>query len=197
MSIGKLTHSNSHTDYVCQVYTAGEVDAPPSRDDYAFGSFVHIELDNGSRLAGIIHDTMLFNPDFARMGPRLSPRPELAVFSPDYLNEKAILVGIVAVGMVEGAGHVEQGVPPLSASTDALVECMTDEEIEAFHQGDPAPRLAYAPLLIAQGSPLTLPLLRQVTARLGPLFPEQADLLRVLEEDLAWQAQIGPLGGAR
>jgi len=197
MSIGKIIKSNSHTDYICQVYGPGEVKTPPTREDYAFGTFVRVELGDERWLVGIIYDTMLFNPDFGRLGPRLSPEPELAVFSPDYLNEKAILVGIAAVGMMDATGNVVQGVPALAASTDALVERMTDDQVRTFHQGNPIPQLAYAPLLLAQGSPLALPLLQTVIARLMALFPNQADLLAVLQDDLAWKAQVGPLGGAR
>jgi hypothetical protein len=57
--------------------------------------------------------------------------------------------------------------------------------------------VAYAPLLLAQGSPLALPLLRAAITRLRTLFPEQQHVLRVLEEDLAWKAQIGPMGGVK
>ena len=197
MPLGQIIKSNSHTDYICQVYSPGEVETPPAREDYAFGTFVRVELGNDRWLVGIIYDTMLFNPDFGRLGPRLSPEPELAVFSPDYLNEKATLVGIAAVGMMDAAGNVVQGVPALAASTDALVERMTDDQVRTFHQGNPIPQLAYAPLLLAQGSPLALPLLQTVIARLMALFPNQADLLAVLQDDLAWKAQVGPLGGAR
>jgi len=197
MFIGKIIKSNSHTDYICQVYSPGEVETPPAPEDYAFGTFVRVEMGNDRWLVGIIYDTMLFNPDFGRLGPRLSPEPELAVFSPDYLNEKATLVGIAAVGMMDAAGKGVQGVPSLAASTDALVERMTDEQIRTFHQGNPIPQLAYAPLLLAQGSPLALPLLQTVIVRLMALFPDQAALLAVLQDDLAWKAQIGPLGGVR
>jgi hypothetical protein len=193
--IGKLVKSNSHTDYVCQVYGPGEVASPPTPEDCAFGTFVRIALGDDRWLVGIIYDTILFNPDFGRLGPRLSPEPDLAVFSPDYLNEKATLVGISAIGTIDATGS-SQGVPPLAAGGDALVERMTDDEVRTFHQGASAPQVAYAPLLLAQGSPLALPLLRAAIARLRTLFPEQQHVLRVLEEDLAWKAQIGPMGGA-
>ena len=195
--LGKIIKSNSHTDYVCQIYGPGEVARPPAREDYAFGTFVRVELGDDGWLVGIIYDTMLFNPDFGRLGPRLSPEPELAVFSPDYLNEKATLIGIAAVGTMSRVGNVMQGVPSLAASTDALVEPLTDEQIRTFHQGSPIPQLAYAPLLLAQGSPLALSLLRAVTTAVMRLFPDQAALLSVLRDDLEWKAQIAPLGGAR
>lgn len=195
MQLGKIVKSDGHVSYVCQVYGRGEVRQPPQPDDYTFGTFVAIALPNRRSLVGIIYDTMLFNPEFGRLGPRLSPEAELAVFSPDYLNERATLVCITAVGMVDADGRAAQGVPPLAATSDAVVERMADEQIRAFHALDGAPQLAYAPLLIAQRSPLALPLLRAVIAHLTALFPEQSGLLAVLGDDLAWKAQVGPLGG--
>ena len=197
MLIGKIIKSNTHTDYICQVYGPGEKESPPAREDYAFGTFVGVDLGEGRCLVGIIYDTMLFNPDFGRMGPRLSPEAELAVFSPDYLEEKAVLIGILAVGMVATSGAVLQGVPPLAATSDALVEKLTDDEIRVFHRGKPALQLAYAPLVLAQKSPLALHLLQTVIDRLVSLFPEQVGLLSVVKSDLAWKAQIGPMGGVR
>jgi len=196
MLIGKIVKSNSHTDYVCQVYGSGEVAQPPAREDYGFGTFVRIELDKYRWLVGIIYDTQLVNPDFGRLGPRLSPQSELAVFSPDYLNEKATLVGIAAIGAMSTAGQVFQGVPDLATSADALVEWMTEDQVRAFHQRNPALQLAYAPLLLAQGSPLALHLLRKVVGRLVAFFPEHTAMLSVLRANLEWKAQVGPLGGA-
>ena len=37
----------------------------------------------------MIYNTILMNPEFGSLGPRLSPKSELEIFSPDYLNEKA------------------------------------------------------------------------------------------------------------
>lgn len=196
MVIGKIVKSNSHTDYICQIYASGEVGQPPAREDYAFGTFVRVELNKGYWLVGIIYDTQLVNPDFGRLGPRLSPQAELAVFSPDYLNEKATLVGIAAVGTM-GGGNQRQGVPALAASADTLVERMTEDQVRTFHEGNPAPRVAYAPFLLAQGSPLAIYLLRMVVDRLLALFPSYADMLSVLQDNLTWQSQIVPLGGAR
>jgi hypothetical protein len=193
MRIGKIIKSNSHLDYICQIYGASEITFPLSRDDYAFGTFVQMELDNRRTLVGIIYDTQLFNPDFGRLGPRLSPEPELAIFSPDYLNEKVTLVGIVAVGMIDANRHVKQGVPPLSANSDAMVEKMSDEQIRNFHQSNPTLKLAYVPLLLK--TPLPFDLVRSVLSHLMTLFPQKAALLSVFRADLAWKSQIQPLGG--
>jgi len=200
MIVGKLVKSNSHTDYVCQIYGPGEIEMPPTPADYAFATFVHIPLEGATgNLVGLVYDTVLLNPDFGNLGPRLSPAPDLAVFSPDYLAEKVTLVGITAVGTLAPDGAAAHGVPPLAAQIDTLVECMDDDAIRRFHRppnSNSGVMLGYAPLLLALGSPLARHLLLHVVDRLTALFPDQEAHLSVLRGELAWQAVIGPLGGA-
>ncbi|GAG66427.1 unnamed protein product [marine sediment metagenome] len=193
--IGKIVKSNSHTDYVCQIYTAGEIAEPPKPVDYAFSTFVSIPMNEGGSLVGLIYDTVLLNPDFGRLGPRLSSEVDLAFFSPDYLNEKLTLVGIAAIGTLMKTGDVLQGVPPVTVNSDTLVYKMTLDQTRAFHAGNPGPNLAYASLLLAQGSPLSPYLLRQVIDRLIELFPSNTALLSVLQTDLIWKSQVAPHGG--
>ena len=124
-TIGKIVKSNSHTDYVCQIYAPGEIKPLPEPADYAFGTFVAIRLaeDAGSSvpaLVGIVYNTLLVNPDYGNLGPRLSERPDLEVFAPDYLSETATLVGILAVGWLDGQGVAHQGVP----DTGGIGQCV-------------------------------------------------------------------------
>jgi len=224
MRIGKIVKSNTHVDYVCQVYGPGEVvGPPPSPEDYAFGTFVQVGLappplsnagegagltpptypttaegaghaDGQSYLVGLIYSTILMNPEFGNLGPRLSPLADLEVFSPDYLREQATLVGIVAVGQVTPGGGPRQGVPPLAATVGVEVETMTADEVRAFHEAGDGLALAYAPLLLAQGDPLIPHLLLNVVNRLGDLFPGQARQLAVLRGNLAWKTAVTPAG---
>ena len=204
MRIGKIVKSNTHVDYVCQVFSPGEIaEPPPSPEDYVFGTFVRVGLNDGdtrgalggSYLAGLIYSTILMNPEFGNLGPRLSPPADLEVFSPDYLQEQATLVGIVAVGQVTSGG-TRQGVPHLAATVGAEVTTMTADEVRAFHtpsSGDGL-ALAYAPLLLAQGDPLIPHLLLNVINRLDDLFPKQGRQLAVLRGNLAWKTAVTPVG---
>ena len=196
-ALGKLIKSNAHTDYVCQIYGPGEVETPPTPADYAFGTFVRIPLDvEHGYLIGVIYDTILLNPDFGNLGPRLSPAPDLAVFSPDYLAEKVTLVGITAVGTLSAKGVPTHGVPPLAAQIDTQVERMDEAAVCAFHQTSAGGvRLGYVPLLLALESPLARHLLLNIIEHVQVLLPEHTAQLTVLRAELAWQTTITPLGG--
>ena len=197
MKIGKLVKSNSHTDYVCQIYSSGETENPPSNQDYAFGSFVKIGLDTQSELVGLIYDTVLFNPDFGRLGPRLSPEQDLAIFSPDYINEQAILVGIMVIGSLGYDNSAVQGVPDIAAKNDAMVETMPEDEVKNFHQANPGLSMDYISILLSHQSPLAIFLVQKTLTKLLTLFPDQKNILNVLLDDLTWKTQIRQLGGTQ
>lgn len=196
--LGKVVKSNTHTDYVGQIYGPGEIETAPEPSSYAFGTFVRLALGPPSRLwlVGLIYDIILLNPEFGWLGPRLSSPPELAVFSPDYLNEKVTLVGITAIGTIDSKGQVDQGIPQLSAMTDTTVETMPDCQIRLFHEVDASLRLAYVPRLMTHSSPLALDLLRTVLQRLQRLDfqPKQHQLIKLILDNLTWQRHIVPFG---
>jgi hypothetical protein len=203
--IGRIVKSNSHVDYVCQVYGAGEIASPPFPEDHAFGTFVRIELAPGEGyLVGLVCDTVLMNPEFGRLGPVLRPAagPPISSlagmedFSPDYLDERAVLVTIVAVGQVGVDGAVSQGIPLLAATLGAAVDKMSDEEVRRFHSSPGGERLllAYAPRLLASGEPLMSQLLLRVVDQLTGLFPDRSRQLAVLRGNLAWKSAVAPLG---
>lgn len=195
MRIGKIARSSSHIDYVCQVYQPGEVEQAPNPTDYAFGQFVRTDCSEGRAVIGIIYDTVLMNPDFGALGPRLSPASDLAIFSPDYLNEKVTLAGIVAVGTWGPGDAIQHGVPPQATQVDSPVENMDERQVLAFHaDGHGGVRLGYAPLLLAHGSPLARHLLLRTIERLEVLCPPARPQLRVLKAGVAWRAAVEPLG---
>lgn len=193
--IGKIVKSNSHIDYVCQVYNRGEISTPPTPADYSFGRFVGVHLESDEMLIGVIYNTLLMNPDFGNLGPRLSPRADLDIFTPDYLAETATLVGVIALGWQAVDGHFRQGVPTLAATVNTLVTQLGDDELAAFHR-DAAGRvsLRYAPLLLGQKDPLALQLLLNIVDGLMQLFPDQQRQLAVMRNNLAWKSAIQPAG---
>lgn len=195
MRIGKITRSSNHIDYVCQVHQPSEVAEAPQPADHAFGTFVRIVTGPHDSIVGLIYNTVLLNPDFGTLGPRLSPAQDLAVFSPDYLNEKVTLVGIVAIGTWSEGGQVYHGVPPQTALIDAPVDSMDDAGVRSFHSdGAGGVRIGYAPLLIAHGSPLARHLLLNIIERLETLYPQASAQLQVLKVNVAWRAAVEPLG---
>ncbi len=203
--IGRIVKSTTHVDYVCQVYGVGEITSPPSPEDHAFGTFVRISLAAGEgHLVGLVCDTVLMNPEFGRLGPVLrpaegpflSPLAEMENFSPDYLDERAVLVTIVAVGQVGDDSVVSHGIPLLAATLGAAVDKMTGEEVRSCHssQGGEGLLLAYAPRLLAGGEPLMSHLLLRVVDQLTSLFPDRSRQLAVLHGNLAWKSAVAPLG---
>src|SRR6266571_3829360 len=142
MFIGKIVKSDSHINYVCQIYGPREVEVEPNPADYAFGRFVRIAVrseqsdDPQAKLdyalgisqepvtyvVGVIYDTILLNPAFGSLGPRLSNEAQVELFSPDYISEKAVLIYVMVLGMMEIQTSAEEasilstmhGVPLLS-----------------------------------------------------------------------------------
>lgn len=199
ITIGKIVKSNTHIDYICQIFNPGETDLMAEPTDYTFGTFVGIELENANggtdRLIGVIYNTLLLNPDFGNLGPRLSPRSELEVFTPDYLAETATLVGVITLGWRDTMGGYHQGVPALAATVNNFVHRLDEQELQSFHcdeQGQPC--LRYASILLAQRDPLVPQLLMTVIDRLSNLFPNSRRQLSVMRNNLAWKSIVQPAG---
>ncbi len=194
MLLGRVVKSNSHVDYVVQVFAPGEVADPPRPEDYAFGSFVRIAVDGrGDGLIGVIYDTLLLNPAYGTLGPRLSGEPQSTIFNPDYMPETATVVGIAIVGQGRGEGEeavYRQGVPAVAARVGSEVRLLTEEEFAAFHRGETGPAVAYLPRLSAMGNPAMPELLNGVLTRLIEAFPDSSSILEVLRTNLDWSARL-------
>src|SRR5713226_9575742 len=187
MYIGKIVKSDSHINYVCQIYGPREVEVEPSPANYAFGRFVRVAVRSGlnddptklafgtsqepvSYAVGVIYDTILLNPAFGSLGPRLSNETQVELFSPDYISEKAVLIYVMVLGMIEQRMtpnsrsemlSTMHGIPLLSLELGSEIETMTDEEVRAFHFfSDPGPdnreylHMGYVPHIISQRNSL-------------------------------------------
>src|SRR5579871_842415 len=163
MFIGKIVKSDSHINYVCQIYGPREVEIEPGPADYAFGRFVRVAIRSSlgdapdtrvvervlgksqepvTYAVGVIYDTILLNPAFGSLGPRLSNETQVELFSPDYISEKAVLIYVMVLGMLEQrltpeSGQevlsVSHGVPLLALELGSEIETMDDDEVRAFH----------------------------------------------------------------
>jgi hypothetical protein len=194
--IGTIVKSNSHISYLCRVYGKLEAEDVPEPQQYAFGQFVTLTPLSGtpSRLVGVVRDTILLNPDYGNLGPRLSSDRDLAVFSPDYLNEKGVLVDVLILGWIEG-GQVRHSVPPLAAQIGTLVDTLDQDAVCDFHR-DAHGRffMGYLPQLMTRNDPMVASLLLALLDRLEPSFPDQRRVIAVLKNNLAWKAHVVPAG---
>src|SRR5216684_256051 len=229
MYIGKIVKSDSHINYVCQIYGPREVEVEPSPADYAFGRFVRVAVRSGlnddptklafgtsqepvSYAVGVIYDTILLNPAFGSLGPRLSNETQVELFSPDYISEKAILIYVMVLGMVEqrtpAQGKAEilsimHGVPLLSLELGSEIEIMSDEEVRAFHFFSDPERLdnqaeylhmGYLPHIIGQRNSLLPMVTLRIIDQLERLFPQNISLLSIVKHNFAWRLKVETTG---
>jgi hypothetical protein len=233
MFIGKIVKSDSHINYVCQIYGPREVEVEPGPADYAFGRFVRVAIRSGQNddpggldyalgmsqepvtyAIGVIYDTILLNPAFGSLGPRLSNETQVELFSPDYIAEKAVLIYVMVLGMMEmrPSGNVKvdglpevtsimHGVPLLSLELGSEIETMTDEEVCAFHlfsdsgeREQPYLHMGYLPHIIAQRSSLLPMVTLRIIDQLERLFPQNLALLSIVKRNFAWRLKVETTG---
>jgi hypothetical protein len=194
VKIAKIVKSNSHVDYIGRVIDRLDVDAPPESEDYGFAQFVSLPVANNFDVVGVIYDTQLVNPEYGQFGPRLSPAADLAILSPDYLNEQGVLVGILLLGWREGAGETHMSVPRRVIPVGQDVYRMDDEQTGAFHRvgGEGEIGLHYYSQIVAHAGAFAVPLVEAILDQLGAICtPEERQRFCVLKRSLAWQRTLG------
>ena len=234
MFIGKIVKSDSHINYVCQIYGPREVEVEPVPADYAFGRFVRVSIRSAQAddpdedlnrvlgksqepvtyAVGVIYDTILQTPAYGVLGPRLSNEAQVELFSPDYITERAVLIYVMILGMIEQrplpGGKTEllsvmHGVPLLSLELDSEIETMSDEEVRAFHffadaaVGGPGNRtpylhMGYLPHIIAQRNSLLPMVTLRIIEQLEALFPQNHALLSIVKRNFAWKLKVESTG---
>ncbi len=202
--IAKIVKSNSHVDYVARVIDKLDAAEPPGASDYGFAQFVSIPLEDEREIIGVIYNTLLANPEYGSFGPRLSSHAELAILSPDYLNEQGVLVGILLLGWRERAADKSgadgttaanhQAVPRRVVPVGTDVYWMSGESVRGFHQaGDAAAlQLHYYSQIIAHAGAFAVPLIEAVIEQLEAMCSkEEKQRLCVLKRSLVWQRTLG------
>ncbi len=193
MKIAKIVSSNSHIDYVGRVIDSLDVAAPPAPDDYGFAQFVSLPIEENQEIIGVIYNSMLVNPEYSSFGPRLSPKPELGSFSPDYLNEQGFLIGILLLGITDKTNKITHGVPRRVVPAGQDVFKVEPREIRKFHtDANDCLQIHYYSQVVAHAGLFAVPLLEAIIEQLS-LACSEADKQRlgVLKQTLAWQRTMG------
>jgi hypothetical protein len=191
MKIAKIVKSNSHVDYIGRVVDTLDAIEPPRFSDYGFGQFVALAADgdDDERIIGVIYNTMLANPEYGSLGPRLSPPSDLSVLTPDYLNEQGVLIGILLLGWQDRKLLAYQNVPRRVAPVGCEVHTLSNVEMMNFHRAtDETLHLHYYSQVMAHAGAFAVPLLETIISGLEPhCAPEERQRLCVLKKSLAWQ----------
>lgn len=195
MKIAKIVKSNSHIDYVGRVVDALDTMNPPVSADYGFAQFVKLPLDEDmTEVVGVIYNSQILNPDYGNYGPRLSPQPDLAVLSPDYLNEQGLLIGILLLGWRDKIkNEVWHGVPRCIVPVNQDVLALDEKEFFDFHcNGEGKVRLHYYSQILSHAGDFGSYLLEKIFEQLAPMCGEEDQKrLRVLQTSLTWQRTLG------
>ena len=197
--IAKIVASRSHVDYVGRVVDRLDAEGAPGADDYGFAQFVRVPVAEGQEVVGVVYDSQLSNPDYGSFGPRLSSPTELRVLSPDVLNERGVLLGILLLGWRERVATDEakwvghQGVPRRVVPVGQDVFRMVEEDVDGFHRGDDGSmRLHYFSQAVAHAGAFAAPLVESVIEQLEPACtPAERQRLCVLKKSLVWQRTLG------
>ena len=189
MKIAKVVSSNSHIDYVARVIDSLDTAEPPSADDFGFAQFVRLPVEDAPEMVGIIYNSILVNPDYSNFGPRLSPKPELGSFSPDYLNEQGVLLGILLLGSRDSEGKILHGVPRRVVPAGQDVLKVDAGEVRRFHSDDnECLQIHYYSQIVAHAGLFAVPLLEAIIEQLTLDCSEQdRQRLGVLKQTLLWQ----------
>ena len=192
MKIAKIVSSNSHIDYVGRVIDELDSETPPTAEDYGFAQFVSLPIDE-KEIVGVIYNSMLVNPEYASYGPRLSPKPELGSFSPDYLNEQGFLIGILLLGAIDKQKKITHGVPRRVVPAGQDVYKIDAGEVRKFHTDESdCLQIHYYSQIVAHAGLFAVPLLESIIEELSlDCSDSDKQRLGVLKQTLAWQRTLG------
>lgn len=188
MELAKIVGSNSHIDYVARLIDKFDTDSPPKADDVGFGDLVLMRTGTETAV-GVIYDSQLINPEYANFGPRLTPAPTAQTFTPDFIGEQGMLIGILLLGSMGADGKARHGIPRRMIPPGSVVESMDTAALKKFHTDEKGGfSLHYYSQVIANTGNMAAPLLEAIIAVLLPHCPEtDRKRLEFLDRDLKWQ----------
>jgi len=197
--IGSIVSSNSHLDYVVEVYKERDCERPPELHEREFGQPVFIKKTvDGTEHAvmGVIYDTQLVDPDQGRTGPRLA-QDDQAQFTPGYIEERTTLAGVALLGTAvitddRTITNPTHQMPRWTLEVDDTVFHCPDDITRSFHTIDDQIQLAYIDRLVDIAGDLGAEVIVTLIDWLRGLLPEDDPNQRVLdvvEQNVQWQAR--------
>lgn len=197
--IGSIVSSNSHLDYVVEVYKERDCERPPELHEREFGQPVFIKKTvDGTEHAvmGVIYNTHLVDPDQGRTGPRLA-QDDQAQFTPGYIEERTTLAGVALLGtaVITDDGTIADPthqMPRWTLEVDDTVFHCPDEITRSFHTIDDQIQLAYMDRLVDIAGDLGAEVIVTLIDRLRGLLPDDdpnQQVLDVVEQNVQWQAR--------
>ncbi|WP_049923889.1 hypothetical protein [Halopiger djelfimassiliensis] len=197
--IGSIVSSNSHLDYVVEVYKERDCERPPKLHEREFGQPVFIKktVDGTEHVVmGVIYDTQLVDPDQGRTGPRLA-QDDQAQFTPGYIEERTTLAGVALLGTAvitedRSIADPSHQMPRWTLEVDDTVFHCPNEVTVAFHTVDDQIQLAYVDRLIDVAGDLGAEVVVALIERLRGMLPDDDPNQRVLdvvEQNVKWQAR--------
>lgn len=198
VQIGSIVSSNSHLDYVVEVYQERDCERPPKLNEREFGQPVFIKKTiDGTEHAvmGVIYNTQLVDPDQGRTGPRLA-QDDQAQFTPGYIEERTTLAGVALLGTAtisedRSISEPTHQMPRWTLEVDDTVYHCPDELTAAFHTFDDQIQLAYIDRLVDIAGDLGAEVIVALIERLRTVLPEDdpnQQVLDVVEQNVQWQA---------
>lgn len=197
LAIGSIVRSNSHLDYVVEVYNERDRERPPESHECGFGQPVCVEITVEGQphaVFGVVYDTKLVDPDQGRAGPRLA-QSDQAQFTPGYIEERTTLAGVALLGTAalddDDLGSVSHTMPRWTLQIDDEVWRCPDSLLHQFHTDEDG-RLVmeYWDRLLDVAGPLgaevTLELVDRLRAGLDD--EESRRILDVVERNVRWRA---------
>jgi len=196
--IGSIVSSNSHLDYVVEVFKERDCDRPPELHEREFGQPIFIKKTiDGSEHAviGVIYDTQLVDPDQGRTGPRLA-QDDQAQFTPGYIEERTTLAGVALLGTAiisddRTIVNPSHQMPRWTLEVEDTVFHCPDELTTKFHTVDGQIQLAYIDRLVDIAGNLGAEVITALINRLRSTLPDDDQnhrVLDVVEQNIQWQA---------
>lgn len=197
--IGSIVSSNSHLDYVVEIFKERDCDRPPELHEREFGQPVFIKkvIEGTERVVmGVIYDTRLVDPDQGRTGPRLA-QDDQPQFTPGYIEERTTLAGVALLGTAAVTDERSittptHRMPRWTLEVDDTVYHCPDEVTVSFHTVDGQIQLAYIDRLLDIAGVFGAEVIVTLIGRLRGMLSEDDENRRVLdvvEQNVEWQAR--------